>query len=354
MRVYAVTPIHVPRRSSAPAGALRPASPPGLAVELHDIGAARAARAGHRAGGTRVRGAASPRRCARPRPGYDAFLPDCVLDPGVADLQGRSSRRPCSACCGSPSATWSPRAAVRRGHPQPGDRRRARRPSPRRTGSAGRFTGGRGAGPRRRRHRRGRPLGDAARRRRGRTRRRRARDLVVNGCSAVDLPTPPTRARARGRPDRAGAAAAWRPGRRDERRAVPTSSSPVPAAGSSAALRAAEPVSTSWSSRPASTSGAATTPRCRPRWCPAPARAGRREAGIDDSPELFVADITRQDPRPGATSGWPRALAERQRRPGRVARRLRSGCRCRSSPTSTTPATRSTACHTIPGRHGTG
>lgn len=87
MRIYAITPIHVPEEEL-----LRrqrrydQISPPGLTVELHDIGdhapcaleTEEDVRESERCVVAALREAG---------PGYDAFLPDCVLDPGVAELR---------------------------------------------------------------------------------------------------------------------------------------------------------------------------------------------------------------------------------------------------------------------------
>lgn len=88
MRIYAVTPIHV----SADELTLRQQrydqiSPPGMTVELHDLGAEAPAlletpddiRKSARLVTAALRAADGA--------GYDALLPDCVLDPGVAELR---------------------------------------------------------------------------------------------------------------------------------------------------------------------------------------------------------------------------------------------------------------------------
>ncbi len=89
MRIWSVTPIHV----SAAELARRQErydriSPPGVAVHLHDIGAdaPEALETGEE-----VR---ASERCVVDAlsvlpAGYDAVMPDCVLDPGVAELQER-------------------------------------------------------------------------------------------------------------------------------------------------------------------------------------------------------------------------------------------------------------------------
>lgn len=88
MRVYAITPIHVPeeelRRRQRRYDHL---SPEGLTVELHDIGpsAPRALETGEQVRESERQVMATLRAVG---PGYDALLPDCVLDPGVAALRG--------------------------------------------------------------------------------------------------------------------------------------------------------------------------------------------------------------------------------------------------------------------------
>lgn len=89
MRIFAITPIHVPEEEL-----LRrqrrydQISPPGVTVELHDIGA-HAPSALETAEDVRESERCVVAALREVGPGYDAFLPDCVLDPGVAELQGR-------------------------------------------------------------------------------------------------------------------------------------------------------------------------------------------------------------------------------------------------------------------------
>lgn len=89
MRIYAITPIHVPEEEL-----LRrqrrydQISPPGLTVELHDIGG-HAPRALETEEDVRESERCVVAALREAGPGYDAFLPDCVLDPGVAELQGK-------------------------------------------------------------------------------------------------------------------------------------------------------------------------------------------------------------------------------------------------------------------------
>jgi allantoin racemase len=89
MRIYAVTPIHVGADELARRQVRYDAlCPPGLQVELHDIGPD-----APRALDTAEEVRESERRVidaltAAPV-GYDALLPDCVLDPGVEQLRGR-------------------------------------------------------------------------------------------------------------------------------------------------------------------------------------------------------------------------------------------------------------------------
>ncbi|MDN3356421.1 aspartate/glutamate racemase family protein [Actinomadura sp. DC4] len=84
MLVYAITPIHVPdeelRRRQRRYDHL---SPDGLTVELHDIGtgAPRALETSEQVRESERQVAAALRDVG---PAYDALLPDCVLDPGVA------------------------------------------------------------------------------------------------------------------------------------------------------------------------------------------------------------------------------------------------------------------------------
>ncbi|WBB75887.1 aspartate/glutamate racemase family protein [Micromonospora sp. WMMD1128] len=88
MRIYAVTPIHVDAEELARRQARYAAlAPPGVEVVLHDLGpdAPRAldtdaqVRRSEELVVAALRGAPA---------GFDALLPDCVLDPGVADLAG--------------------------------------------------------------------------------------------------------------------------------------------------------------------------------------------------------------------------------------------------------------------------
>lgn len=90
MRVYAVTSIHVSAEELTRRQQFYDrASPPGLTVELHDIGA-QAPRALATPGDIResARLVTAALRAADGA-GYDALLPDCVLDPGVVELRGR-------------------------------------------------------------------------------------------------------------------------------------------------------------------------------------------------------------------------------------------------------------------------
>jgi allantoin racemase len=91
VRIFAITPIHVPEEEL-----LRrqrrydQISPPGLTVELHDIGD-HAPRSLENTADVRESERCVVAALRDAGPGYDAFLPDCVLDPGVAELQGRLS-----------------------------------------------------------------------------------------------------------------------------------------------------------------------------------------------------------------------------------------------------------------------
>jgi allantoin racemase len=88
MRIYAVTPIHVDEaelaRRQARYGAL---SPPGVEIALHDIGPA-APRALDTEAQVRQSEALVVEALRAMPAGFDAALPDCVLDPGVALLAG--------------------------------------------------------------------------------------------------------------------------------------------------------------------------------------------------------------------------------------------------------------------------
>jgi Asp/Glu/hydantoin racemase len=89
VRIHAVTPIHVTAdelgRRQARYDAL---CPPGLHVELHDIGPA-APRALDTAEQVRESERLVVEALTAAPAGYDVLLPDCVLDPGVDRLQGR-------------------------------------------------------------------------------------------------------------------------------------------------------------------------------------------------------------------------------------------------------------------------
>ncbi|MGY1835589.1 aspartate/glutamate racemase family protein [Blastococcus sp. SYSU DS0510] len=92
MRIYAVTPIHVPDEELARRQARYDAlCPPGLSVELHDIGAG-APRALDTEQQVRdSEGMVTEALRAAPDEA-DALLPDCVLDPGVPALAGTLGR----------------------------------------------------------------------------------------------------------------------------------------------------------------------------------------------------------------------------------------------------------------------
>ncbi|SNT55149.1 Asp/Glu/hydantoin racemase [Asanoa hainanensis] len=88
MRIYAVTPIHVDTDELARRQARYAAlSPPGVEVLLHDIGPA-APRALDTAEQVRESETLVMAALRDAQDGFDALLPDCVLDPGVADLAG--------------------------------------------------------------------------------------------------------------------------------------------------------------------------------------------------------------------------------------------------------------------------
>lgn len=89
MRIHAVTPIHVTADELARRQARYDAlCPPGLHVELHDIGPA-APRALDTAEQVRESERLVVGAMTAAPAGYDVLLPDCVLDPGVDQLQGR-------------------------------------------------------------------------------------------------------------------------------------------------------------------------------------------------------------------------------------------------------------------------
>ncbi|SCG67961.1 aspartate/glutamate racemase family protein [Micromonospora humi] len=88
MRIYAVTPIHVDAEELARRQARYAAlAPPGVEVVLHDLGpeAPRALDTDAQVRRSEELVVAALR--AAPA-GFDGLLPDCVLDPGVADLAG--------------------------------------------------------------------------------------------------------------------------------------------------------------------------------------------------------------------------------------------------------------------------
>lgn len=88
MRIHAVTPIHVDTDELARRQERYDAlCPPGLSVELHDIGPD-APRALDTADEVRESERLVVAALRAAPPGYDALLPDCVLDPGVCLLQG--------------------------------------------------------------------------------------------------------------------------------------------------------------------------------------------------------------------------------------------------------------------------
>jgi allantoin racemase len=91
MRIYAVTPIHVGEAELARRQArYNELSPPGLSVELADIGP-RAPRALETTQDVHDSEALVVQALRRAPDGYDALMPDCVLDPGVAELAGELS-----------------------------------------------------------------------------------------------------------------------------------------------------------------------------------------------------------------------------------------------------------------------
>jgi allantoin racemase len=89
VRIHAVTPIHVDADELARRQARYDAlCPPGLQVELHDIGPD-APRALDTAEEVRESERLVVEALTAAPTGYDVLLPDCVLDPGVEQLQGR-------------------------------------------------------------------------------------------------------------------------------------------------------------------------------------------------------------------------------------------------------------------------
>ncbi len=89
MRIYAVTPIHVGEAELARRQArYNELCPPELSVDLADIGPD-APRALETAQDVQDSEALVVEALRRAPDGYDALMPDCVLDPGVADLAGK-------------------------------------------------------------------------------------------------------------------------------------------------------------------------------------------------------------------------------------------------------------------------
>ncbi|WP_433616561.1 aspartate/glutamate racemase family protein [Dactylosporangium sp. CA-139114] len=88
MRIYALTPIHVDDAELARRQARYKAlSPPGIEIALHDIGPA-APRALDTEAQIRQSEALVVEGLLAMPAGFDAAMPDCVLDPGVAQLAG--------------------------------------------------------------------------------------------------------------------------------------------------------------------------------------------------------------------------------------------------------------------------
>jgi allantoin racemase len=86
MRIYSVTPIHVGAAELARRQARYDAlCPPGLEVELHDIGAS-APKSLETADDVRASEELVVEALRAAPAGFDALLPDCVLDPGVEAL----------------------------------------------------------------------------------------------------------------------------------------------------------------------------------------------------------------------------------------------------------------------------
>lgn len=90
MRIYSVTPIHVDEAELARRQARYDRlCPDGVAIELHDIGAAAPAALDTTAQVRESEVLVAQRLRSAAGDGFDAMLPDCVLDPAVADLSGR-------------------------------------------------------------------------------------------------------------------------------------------------------------------------------------------------------------------------------------------------------------------------
>src|ERR1051325_7028855 len=88
VRIFSVTPIHVGDDELARRQARYDAlSPPGVTVELRDIGAG-APVALNTGEDIRISESLVTRALRGAPDGYDVLLPDCVLDPGVAALAG--------------------------------------------------------------------------------------------------------------------------------------------------------------------------------------------------------------------------------------------------------------------------
>jgi allantoin racemase len=89
MRIWSVTPIHVsPEELARRQERYDRISPPGLTVHLHDIGPD-APRALETSADIRASERCVVDALSAVPAGYDAVMPDCVLDPGVAELQER-------------------------------------------------------------------------------------------------------------------------------------------------------------------------------------------------------------------------------------------------------------------------
>ena len=88
MRIYSVTPIHVgPDELARRQARYRSLVPDGVTLDLVDIGP-EAPKALDTDDDVRASEAAVMAALRAAPAGYDVLLPDCVLDPGVADLVG--------------------------------------------------------------------------------------------------------------------------------------------------------------------------------------------------------------------------------------------------------------------------
>jgi allantoin racemase len=91
VRIWSVTPIHLqPDELARRQERYDRLSPPGLSVHLHDIGP-QAPRALETDDDVRASEQCTVQALMQVPEGYDAVMPDCVLDPGVSKLQRTAS-----------------------------------------------------------------------------------------------------------------------------------------------------------------------------------------------------------------------------------------------------------------------